>query len=234
MEGIDFQKANRIFTIKKNQLKMVERRGYDIEKEKPMFNYTLDNFLDVYIPYSKKQNKSLRAVLSLVYDKKDKKDEKTNKRSDRLFVYFAEEPEKPQLGIEYIIDFITEMDKFKTKNGIIISPRNLSPPARKKLESLLGYNVNVFQENEMMYDPTEHYLVPQHRALGEEEQRNFLQQNNLSISNFKVILNTDMISRYYGFRPGQVIEIKRKNMYDTMVPESLDYRVVEQDVTKLV
>lgn len=230
-QNIDIEKANNLFTIKINQIKLVQRRGYDITREKPLYDYNLEQFLNVYIPFAKKQNKSLRGVLSNIYEI----DKNTKcKNSTKLYVHYAEESETNQLGIDNITEFIKEMDRYKTKNGILITSKNLSAPARKKLESLLNYTVHVFLEREMMYDPTEHYLVPTHRGLCEEEQREFLAKNNLSITNFKILLTTDMIARYYGFKPGQVVEIKRQNMFDTMIPESIDYRRVETDVSKLL
>jgi DNA-directed RNA polymerase I, II, and III subunit RPABC1 len=220
MDNIDERKAERLLTIKKNQLKLVRRRGYDIKKEEPLFGYDVDDFLNVYVPFSKKNNKSLKAILSQVYEKENGK---------RLYIFYADEPSSSQLGVKYIYEFIEEMDKFKSRNGILITPVKLSPASNKELAKLLNYNVQVFLDDEMMYDPTEHFLVPEHRALGEEEQRDFLKRNNLSLNQFQIMLTTDMISRYYGFRPGELIEIKRTNLYDTMVPESLAYRVVEED-----
>ena len=61
--------SQRLFTVKKNQLKLVERRGYKVEKnEKNLLKIPLESFLDAYIPHAKKQKKSLRAVLSRPYD----------------------------------------------------------------------------------------------------------------------------------------------------------------------
>ena len=91
-------------------------------------------------------------------------------------------------------------------------------------------NRYVFLENEMTYDPTEHYFTPEHRVLKLEEQRDFLKRNNLSIEQLPIILTSDMLVRYYGFLPGQIIEINRTNLYDTIVTNSLSYRAVKTDL----
>ena len=121
-------------------------------------------------------------------------------------------------------------EKNKSKNLILITPVSLSSAANKEIDKLLTYNIHVFLETEMAYDPTEHFLTPDHRALEIEEQREFLSKNNLSLDQLPIMLTSDMMVRYYGFRSGQVIEIRRVNLYDTIVTESLSYRAVKQDV----
>ena len=216
--NIDIVKTRKLFEIKKNQLKMVRRRGYDISKEEPLLGYTFQQFSDVYIPFAKKQKKSLREVFSTTYE---------NKEGKKLVVYFAESSGK-QLGVDALGEVLKEMEKQKTKNSIIITSIPLSSSSRKKIADLLTYNIYTFMENEMAYDPTEHFLVPEHRPLSVEEQRDFLVRNDISIDQIPTMLTSDIISRYYGFQPGQVIEIKRTNLYDTIVQHSLSYRVVKE------
>ena len=223
---IDEEKSVRLFNIKKNQLKLVRRRGYNIDREEPLLSYKLQNFLDAYVPFAKKNRKTLRNVLSQVYQKEVETE--SGSKIERLYVFYADPDTKhKQLGVETLGEMITEMDRNKAKNGILITPMNLSSQSKKKIEELLTYNIHVFLESEMAYDPTEHWLVPAHRPLGVEEQRGFLERNKISIDQIPIILATDMISRYYGFKPGQVIEIKRANLYETLVQESLSYRVVK-------
>jgi DNA-directed RNA polymerase subunit H (RpoH/RPB5) len=225
MEEIDQDKARNLFTIKKNQLKMVRRRGYSIEREEALLSYTLNDFLETYIPFAESSKKSLRNILTQPYKKED---------GTQIVAYYAEPNiDTTQLGVEPLAEFILEMDKYKCKNGILISAKNLSPSARKKIESLLNYNIHFFLESEMIYDPTEHYFTPEHRVMEVEEQRQFLSRNNLSIDQLPIILTTDIISRYYGFVPGQVIEIKRFNLYDSIVQNSLAYRAVKEDTSSL-
>lgn len=218
-DDIDYAKSLRLFIMKKNQLKMVRRRGYSIEREESFFSLNPEEFVNTYAPFAKKLGKSIRNVLSQIYE---------DDKGQKLYTFFADDDTKhKQLGVEILGEMIQEMDKYKAKNGILITPLPLSSSAKKKIEELLSYNIHIFQENEMAYDPTEHYFTPEHRPLSTEEQRDFLKRNNISIDKLPIMLTTDMISRYYGFRPGQVIEIKRVNLYDTMVQESLSYRVVK-------
>ncbi len=226
MQDVDTGKVSKLFIMKKNQLKMLRRRGYNIEREESLLSYKPNDFMNAYVPFAKKAGKSLRSTLSQIYEKNI---QNPNERVERLYVFYADEDNKhKQLGVETLGEMIHEMDKHKAKNGILITPMPLSSSARKKVEELLSYNIYVFLENEMAYDPTEHYLTPAHRPLTVEEQRDFLGKNGISIDQIPIILTSDMISRYYGFKPGQIIEIKRVNLYDTLVQESVSYRVVKE------
>lgn len=222
MDNVDTRSVNSLFNIKKNQLKMVERRGYNIERERSLLSLTLKDFMDAYIPFAKKKKKTLREVLTQVYENDD---------GDRLVVYFADIPDKSsKMGVDAMTDVIHELDNRKTKSGIVITPKNLSPSAKKQIERLVNYTIQIFLESEMGYDPIEHYLTPEHIALSKEEQRDFLTKNDISIDQLPIMLDTDMISRYYGYRAGQVIKINRINMYNTLIQKSISYRAVKEEV----
>lgn len=220
--NIDQDKASQLFEIKKNQIKMVRRREYDIGDEVNILNYTVEQFIEIYVTYAKAEKKSLRNVLSNLYE---------NKEGEKIYVYFADTKNSKQLGIEIIEDFLSNMHHYKTRNGIIITPIPLSPASKKKIKSLSAYNIYTFTENEMSYDPIEHYLTPEHIPLKVDEQREFLERNNISIDQLPIILTTDIISRYYGFQTGQVIKINRTNLYDTIIQNSIAYRVVKEDMS---
>lgn len=218
--SIDPQAVALLFEVKKNQLKMVRRRGYDISKETHILKTRLQNFLDAYIPFAEQQGKTFRAVLTSVYTHKD--------NGKRLVVYYADAIPGKQLGKNEITDAISEMDKQKSKDAIIITPRGLSPVARKSIEALISYNIQIFLEEEMAYDPTEHRLVPEHIPLTEEEGRKVLEKNDLNIDQLPAIKVNDIMCKYYGMRQGQIMKIIRVNMYDSMVQNSVVYRAVKE------
>ena len=221
---IDLQKGYKLFEIKKNQIKMVKRRGYNVGDEENLLNYTAEQFLDVYMPFAKSESKSIRNILTTYYKNDD---------GSRLYVYYADITNDKQLGVDAIKDFISGLHEKKARNGIIITSIPLSSKSEKEIQKLLAYNIYTFTEDEMSYDPTEHYLTPEHIALSADEQREFLSKNGLNIDQLPIILNTDMISRYYGFQTGQIIKINRVNLYDTIVQNSVSYRAVREDITTL-
>lgn len=222
MDNIDLVAAQKLFTIKKNQLKLVRRRGYILEEnEENLLYITLEDFLEAYLPFAESKKKSLRNILSRLY---------YNDRDEKIYVYYADNPKtSKQLGIDAVTDAIANLDKNRSKNLLLITPVPLTSAASKKIQELVSYNIHIFLESEMVYDPTEHYFTPEHKALTKEEQREFLETNGFNIDQISIMLTSDMIARYYGFRVGQIIKIRRQNMFETLVQESLSYRVVKQD-----
>lgn len=218
MSDIDPKLITKLFNVKKNQLKMLERRGYDISKEKNLFLIPVEQFADIYIKHAKKLGQSFRSGLTNIYE---------HENGTKIAVFYTDmTPGKTQLGLNEIIRAVSFMKKHNVINCTIISPRPLSPPAISKINSLVSYNIQVFLEDEVAYDPTEHFLVPKHIVLTQEEQREFLNKNNLDIDHLPIILSTDIIARYYGLRSGQVVKIERENMFETMVFESISYKVI--------
>ena len=220
-QDIDPEIAARLFEVKKNQLKMMQKRGYNIDKEKSILKLTLRQFLDAYVTFAREQNKTFRAVLTYFYE---------NDEGKRILVYYADVPtSSTQLGVNEVGDAIVDMVKWKLRDAVIITSKPLSPSARKHTEGLVAYNIQIFLEEEMAYDPTEHFLVPQHIPLSTEEQREFLQENNLSIDQMPIIRTSDIIARYYGLRGGRIVKIIRTNMFETMVIHSITYKAIKED-----
>ena len=65
MEDIDTNVVNSLFAIKKNQLKLVERRGYNIERERALLSMTLKDFINSYVALANKKKQTLRQILHL-------------------------------------------------------------------------------------------------------------------------------------------------------------------------
>lgn len=217
-QDIDPEIAELLFKVKKNQLKLVKKRGYNIDREKNLLSITLKRFLDSYVPFAQKNNKSFRSVLTNFYENDDGK---------RILVYYADVPvTSTQLGVNEIGDAISDMVKYKLSDAIIITGKIPSSSAYKHLNKLVSYNIQVFLEEEMSYNPLEHIFTPEHIPLTPEEQETFLTQNNLTIDLLPKILNTDVIIMYLGLRPGQIIKINRHNIFQTSIVDSTSYRVV--------
>ena len=72
--------------------------------------------------------------------------------------------------------------------------------------------MDLFSENELLVDITEHYLVPQHIALSEGETKEVLDRLAIPADKLPRISIDDPICRYYGFKQGQVIKIIRDSL----------------------
>jgi len=111
---------------------------------------------------------------------------------------------------------------------IIISELPLSAVSSKNLASLLSYNsTQSFIYDELVNDPTKHYLTSEHILLTKAEEREFLRKNRLNKSQIPRISLFDPICKWCGGRIGDIFKLVRTNVsYESIVPISLSYRVV--------
>lgn len=222
---IDPKILGRLFEVKKNQLNMIQRRGYNIDREKGVLQLTIQQFESTYVPFARNQNKSVRAVLTNVYENND---------GQRILVYYADVPTTAtQLGVNEVGDAIASMERYRLRDAVIITAKPLSPAATKHINGLVAYNIQIFLEDEMAYDPTAHFLVPKHIPLSLDEQRQFMETKRegdvgFTIDQMPIIPASDIIARYYGLRGGRIVRIERKNMYETMIIDSVTYKVIKE------
>ena len=213
-----------LFEVKKNQLNMIERRGYNIDREKGILQFSIEQFENTYVPFARSQNKSFRSVLTNVYQ---------NDSGERVLVYYADVPSTAtQLGVNDVGHGIKTMEENNLNDAVIITSKQLTPSASKHINSLVAYNIQIFLEEEMAYDPTSHYLVPKHIPLSVEEQRQFMenkQKNEVgfTIDLMPIIPSDDIIARYYGLRTGRIVRIERENMFPTMIIRSITYKAIK-------
>jgi len=223
--SVDAKTASQLFKVKKHQLLMMERRGYNIDRERGIFNLTAEQFVNTYVNFAQTQNKTFRAVLTNVYQ---------NDQGGKILVYYADIPTtSTKLGVNEVGDAVADMERYQLRNAVIITAQDLSPSAAKAVQGLIAYNIQIFLEEEMAYDPISHFLVPKHIPLSIEEQRQFLnqkqeQEEGFTIDQLPVILSSDIIARYYGLRGGRVVRIERENMYESMVIKSVCYKVIKE------
>ena len=218
---IDFDVVERLFTIKKNQLKVVEKRGYNIDKERGILTLTLPQFLNIYLPFAKQQGKSFRGVLTFVY---------SNNEGKQLLVYYADMSKTgSQLGVAEVSEATSFMDKNGIREAMIITPKQLSTPAAKNLAGLVAYNIDVFLEEQLGYYVFDHFLVPEHIPLSEQEERDFLSKNQISIDQMPVILSSDIVIKLLGIRAGKIVKIVRHNLYETPIRKSIVYKLVKDE-----
>lgn len=216
---IDRKIAQLLFRVKQNQLKMVARRGYSVSKqEQGISRTTVNNFLKAYIPFAEAQNKTLRQVLTIIYEQPE--------TSDKLLVYYADVTNN-QMGVKIIQTVAKIMNEKHIRNAIIITPKSPHATARKEIEGLVAYNIQIFLEEEMAFDPTEHMFVPQHILLTEEETTDLLLENGINLDQLPIILSDDIMVRYYGGKAGQIFKIIRTNMFETAIERSISYRVIK-------
>ena len=216
---INLKTVAQLYEIKKNQIKMAMRRGYQINPAEIKNVSSFDHFMRVYIPHAEKNQITFRSALTNVYAN-------TDGRPSFVAYYADVDPKTTLLGKGELSGAIEYMRQYKIKDGIVITKKLLSPSASSTLESLLTFNIQIFLEEEMSYDPTEHFLVPTHIPLSDEEQTKFLNENDITIDKLPIIPTKDIIARYYGLRPGQIVRIERENMYESIILKSVAYKAI--------
>lgn len=138
---------------------------------------------------------------------------KAHKGQDCILCFLNEDE---KLNIQGIKDRISIMNKENANKCIIVYRSNVTSSAKKSLETL-EYEFELFAMHELQLNITKHRLVPKHIRVSSSEKEE-LDKNYKG--KLPIILSSDPISRYYGFKKGEYIRIIRKD-------GSIAYRVVK-------
>ena len=122
-----------------------------------------------------------------------------------------------KLNIDYMKEYIKLLSDNEIKSCIIVYNNDITPSAKKVVENLFQYSIELFTLNELQFNITKHRLYNKHEKLNQEERREFVEKYGIKIP---VILEKDPVSRYFNFKKGNVIRVTRKN--DIIV-----YRIVK-------
>lgn len=120
----------------------------------------------------------------------------------------------PRLNANKIQEYINEMSNLDITHSIIVY--NDITPHVKKTVSNCNMKIELFTKKEMSINPTKNRLVPIHEKLPEDEGKEFKEKYK---QKFAILRLSDPISRFYGYKKGDVIKITRKNGY-------IAYRIV--------
>lgn len=239
---INSASAANLLKVKKTQIEMIRDRGGVIsDNEKNLLTYESDieehvnGFINIYQGFVAAQKIPFRRALNYIYELPD---------GSRILVYYASpEAGTSKLGVGPLKEVLGEAKKIeKLRTLVIVTDVDLSPDAYKAILDIKTYNIQHFFDANLKYNPTKHIFVPKHRALSDEDARDFLTRNSLKPGQLPILKYVDPITRmtdkdrkrqtdpivsYYDFRPGQIIEIQRVNFItETLVIKQTVYRVV--------
>lgn len=124
-----------------------------------------------------------------------------------------------KLNIDNIKEKHEQLEKQNIKHCIIVYNETITPAVKKDIPRFekIGFRFELFQLDDLQFNCTKHSLVPKHTLLTPEETKYFKEQYG---SNIPVLLHIDPIARFYGFLPGQIIRITRRNGF-------ISYRIVK-------
>jgi DNA-directed RNA polymerase I, II, and III subunit RPABC1 len=116
----------------------------------------------------------------------------------------------PKFNVEKIQEYITIMKQLDVFHSIIVYKYNATPVAKKIKEDSTEILIELFQEDELRFNITKHYLVPKHELEYEKGSKGAKEFKQKYSNKFPVLLQNDPVCRFYGFKNGDIIKVTRK------------------------
>ncbi|GAA5832765.1 hypothetical protein JCM11251_005754 [Rhodosporidiobolus azoricus] len=187
----------RLFRVSRTVHELVRDRGYAIAEDE--IKMSLDEFKGLYAAGGTAIDKA----------KINFSASKTEAEGESIFVFYAEEA---SVGIKTMRKFIDILETQKIARGILIYKTSMTPSANKVITAMAHqYQIEAFQESELLVNITQHVLVPQHEVMTPEQKKQLLQRYRLKDTQLPRIQVHDPVARYYGLRRGQVVKITRSS-----------------------
>lgn len=212
-----------LFVVKKNQIKMMQRRGYTVP-DAALLDYTYAQFEAYY-----KQALALVEPVD-VQAPVDLFDVITTEieAPKKALVWYTPQQNKdiPVDDLREMIAYITEDDGSvrNYREIVVISSGRMSSKMTQQLEILEQLNVQHFTYQELSYDPTYHFLAVPHTRLSSNETKAFLKRTRIQPSQLPTILSSDPVVKYYGWKANSIVRIQRMSVISMAAPESVFYR----------
>lgn len=123
-----------------------------------------------------------------------------------------------KFNIDSVKYIIYHLQQANMTHAIVIYQNTITSSARKAIEYLQDYVLELFEVKELQYNPTRHRFYCPHTRLSKQDVASEL--SSVKISSLPVLLRADVISRYFRFVKGDIIRIRRHN-------NSIAYRLVK-------
>ncbi|GAA5916843.1 hypothetical protein JCM8208_007001 [Rhodotorula glutinis] len=187
----------RLFRVARTAHELVRDRGFAISEDE--IKMSLDDFKDQYAAGS---NAIDKAKINFSAAKPDA-------TGESIYVFYSEEA---SVGIKTMRKFIDILEAQKFARGILIYKTSMTPSANKVISAMASqFQIEAFQESELLVNITQHVLVPKHEVLTAEQKKQLLQRYRLKDTQLPRIQLHDPVARYYGLRRGQVVKITRES-----------------------
>lgn len=142
-----------------------------------------------------------------------------------LAVHFTTEDKLSKKSLEGLS---TDYSAQGITDVILITTTKLNP-ACKVLLKTIKLNVEHFLVDELQFNVTKHNIVPKHKLMTIDEQKDLLKKLKCGIENLPEILTTDPVARFFGAKVGDVFEIRRPSQ---TAGHALYYRAVREPTLK--
>lgn len=125
-----------------------------------------------------------------------------------------------KFNVEKIQEYISMLKKMDVWHCLIVYKDTATPIAKKVVEESKDIVIELFNEDELQYNITKHFLVPKHELVYKKKSKECEEFKKKYSDKFPIILKSDPVSRFYGYNKGDIIKITRKNGY-------IMYRIVK-------
>lgn len=218
-------KMDLLLRVKLVQIEMVRDRGYDIpDFEKYLISLPEQEQLEVfnkkYQDLSTSNGFSVRNNLSFTY----------TKGSENLLVYYIDDTtgaKKMNVDVEVLQKYIEFITKFKLYNSILIHKSEFTSPAYGKFDTIpSGFHYQIFNDNELYFNITTHFMAMKHIILTRQEKDEFLK--TCDRKSMPLISENDAMVKYYGGKEGQIVKIIRRQVFPGNSPmeETAVYKLI--------
>lgn len=137
----------------------------------------------------------------------------TKDNKSHIMVYLCH---SEKFNIEGVKFAIYQLQQHHLKHVLIVYQNIITSSARKAIEHMQDYIVELFEKKNMQFNPTHHRLYCPHIKINKEDNEVPTDQ----VNHLPILLRTDVISKYFHFNRGDIIKIERNN-------GSVAYRIVK-------
>lgn len=136
-----------------------------------------------------------------------------SRHNEKIMIYTSKTEKFNIEGVKYAV---YQLQQHRLKHAIIIYQNIITSSAKKAIEHLQDYVLEMFEKKELQFNPTRHRLFCPHIRVD----KNSDEVPKDQIVNLPVLLRTDVVAKYFHFHRGEIIRIQRHN-------GSIAYRVVK-------
>lgn len=208
--------VNILYKIKKNQINMMKKRGYDI----PDFD---QNILNVFQTFEIFNSSSF----NVIYEEKIFRDRKLPK----TLILYIESKDKTKIKKNDIDNTYNLMTQYGISNIIIISLSEIGTKSKQKLSTdIPSFHTSIFYWEELLIDPTIHRLSANISRILTSQEKDIIYKK-YGPDKLPRICYDDPISKFYGLVEGDVIlYIFDDNINTSIVNKHAAYRIVRGSI----
>jgi len=181
----------RLWKVHKTVYEMLDDRGYTVSKD--LLDIDLLSWREEY----QSNNQITYEDLTLNF----------SKNGNSIYVFFSNDV----IGVQYIERIIKKLTDNDSNKAILVVNQPVNDISKNIINLINNskFNIEIFQEKQLLFNITKHVFVPKHSVITESQKRDILKTYRIKETQLPRILANDPIVRYYGLKKGQVVKITR-------------------------